>query len=180
MWWSQPGSNRRPPACKAGALPTELWPHWCSRTGLNRPPLDYQSSALPSELREHMAPREGLEPSRCPGSVIRRSIHLSYRGVLNGNPIVTGSRPESPVSFGLATTPFFEAFVFWRSEEDSNPQGLFSPTRTPAGPRTIGASLHVAQDRGFEPLEPLRAQRFSKPPQSASSANPAYGAPERT
>jgi hypothetical protein len=26
--WSQPGSNRRPPACKAGALPTELWPRW--------------------------------------------------------------------------------------------------------------------------------------------------------
>ena len=24
--WSQPGSNRRPPACKAGALPIELWP----------------------------------------------------------------------------------------------------------------------------------------------------------
>ena len=24
--WSQAGSNRRPPACKAGALPTELWP----------------------------------------------------------------------------------------------------------------------------------------------------------
>ena len=33
-WWSQTGSNRRPPACKAGALPTELWPRvrirWCS------------------------------------------------------------------------------------------------------------------------------------------------------
>ena len=25
-WWSQPESNRRPPACKAGALPSELWP----------------------------------------------------------------------------------------------------------------------------------------------------------
>ena len=25
-WWSQTGSERRPPACKAGALPTELWP----------------------------------------------------------------------------------------------------------------------------------------------------------
>ena len=25
-WWSQTGSNRRPPACKAGALPTELQP----------------------------------------------------------------------------------------------------------------------------------------------------------
>ena len=25
-WWSQSESNRRHPACKAGALPTELWP----------------------------------------------------------------------------------------------------------------------------------------------------------
>jgi hypothetical protein len=25
-WWSQAGSNRRPPACHAGALPAELWP----------------------------------------------------------------------------------------------------------------------------------------------------------
>ena len=27
IWWSQAGSNRRPPACHAGALPAELWPH---------------------------------------------------------------------------------------------------------------------------------------------------------
>ena len=26
IWWSQTGSNRRPHACKARALPTELWP----------------------------------------------------------------------------------------------------------------------------------------------------------
>ena len=26
-WWSRTGSNRRPHACKARALPTELWPH---------------------------------------------------------------------------------------------------------------------------------------------------------
>ncbi len=25
-WWSQPGSNRRPLACHASALPAELWP----------------------------------------------------------------------------------------------------------------------------------------------------------
>ncbi len=25
-WWSQTGSNRRPPPCKGGALPAELWP----------------------------------------------------------------------------------------------------------------------------------------------------------
>src|SRR5262245_32768190 len=40
VWWSQTGSNRRPPACKAGALPTELWPRLvpfpgkgCNRNG---------------------------------------------------------------------------------------------------------------------------------------------------
>ena len=33
-WWSQTGSNRRPPACKAGALPTELWPR--AMVGLGR------------------------------------------------------------------------------------------------------------------------------------------------
>ena len=31
-WWSQTGSNRRPHACKARALPTELWP----RAGMRR------------------------------------------------------------------------------------------------------------------------------------------------
>ena len=30
-WWSQTGSNRRPPACKAGALPAELWPLTCHK-----------------------------------------------------------------------------------------------------------------------------------------------------
>ena len=27
-WWRRSGSNRRPPACKAGALPAELRPQW--------------------------------------------------------------------------------------------------------------------------------------------------------
>ena len=31
-WWSQTGSNRRPHACKARALPAELWPHKDART----------------------------------------------------------------------------------------------------------------------------------------------------
>jgi hypothetical protein len=30
-WWSQTGSNRRPHACKARALPTELWPRAARR-----------------------------------------------------------------------------------------------------------------------------------------------------
>ena len=32
VWWSLSGSNRRPPACKAGALPAELWPRVCDGT----------------------------------------------------------------------------------------------------------------------------------------------------
>ena len=28
LWWRVPGSNRWPPACKAGALPAELTPHF--------------------------------------------------------------------------------------------------------------------------------------------------------
>jgi hypothetical protein len=34
QWWSQTGSNRRPHACKARALPAELWPH----SGCEHPP----------------------------------------------------------------------------------------------------------------------------------------------
>ena len=33
IWWSQTGSNRRPHACKARALPTELWP----QSGMRQP-----------------------------------------------------------------------------------------------------------------------------------------------
>ena len=63
-WWSQTGSNRRPPACKAGALPTELWPRlvpalpgrqsrsgappgkWWAWKDLNFRPHAYQACAL--------------------------------------------------------------------------------------------------------------------------------------
>src|ERR1700722_13628465 len=36
-WWSQTGSNRRPHACKARALPAELWPHFLRRPARRRP-----------------------------------------------------------------------------------------------------------------------------------------------
>ena len=53
-WWSQTGSNRRHPACKAGALPAELWPHflfrptrnWLARVDSNHRPHAYQACAL--------------------------------------------------------------------------------------------------------------------------------------
>ena len=70
-WWSQSGSNRRPPACKAGALPTELWP----------------PGSLPNErrMRHTDGVRGGLvvglggfEPPTSPLSGVR-SNQLSYR-----------------------------------------------------------------------------------------------------
>lgn len=51
-WWSQTGSNRRPHACKARALPTELWPRsgsapeWWARVDSNYRPHAYQACAL--------------------------------------------------------------------------------------------------------------------------------------
>ncbi len=64
-WWSQTGSNRRHPACKAGALPAELWPRtrrdggaselpgapqrrlqWWAWEDLNFRPHAYQARAL--------------------------------------------------------------------------------------------------------------------------------------
>ena len=54
LWWSQGGSNSRPPACKAGALPAELWPP-AGLVGLG-----------------------GIEPPTSPLSGVR-SNQLSYR-----------------------------------------------------------------------------------------------------
>ena len=46
-WWRRTGSNRRPIACKATALPTELRPlYWWAREDLNLRPHAYQACAL--------------------------------------------------------------------------------------------------------------------------------------
>ena len=59
VWWSQTGSNRRHPACKAGALPAELWPHHGCH-----------------QLKDMVGPgRLELPTSRLSGV---RSNHLSY------------------------------------------------------------------------------------------------------
>jgi hypothetical protein len=52
LWWSQTGSNRRPPACKAGALPTELWP----RAGRRPAVISHQSPVTRGLRRPSRAP----------------------------------------------------------------------------------------------------------------------------
>ena len=64
-WWSQTGSNRRPHACKARALPTELWPRKASGCSGRAPP-------------DEVVGLGGLEPptSRLSSA---RSNQLSYK-----------------------------------------------------------------------------------------------------
>ena len=49
-WWSQTGSNRRPEACKATALPTELWPHSLERITKQEAQRPYSLFATPHSL----------------------------------------------------------------------------------------------------------------------------------
>jgi hypothetical protein len=45
-WWSQTGSNRRPHACKARALPTELWPRAVTAATLSAIPPGWPDARL--------------------------------------------------------------------------------------------------------------------------------------
>ena len=100
VWWSVSGSNRRPPACKAGALPAELTPRSrfvvrLRRTFASRRPLAGRAprsnpGARPRKARhgvcvrrrrttqENLVGRDGLEPSTSRLSGVC-SNHLSYR-----------------------------------------------------------------------------------------------------
>ena len=73
-WWSQTGSNRRPPGCKPGALPAELWPH---QTPLLTP--DHLTTTAPR--RHNLIKMVGLGRLELPTSRLSgvRSNHLSYR-----------------------------------------------------------------------------------------------------
>ena len=60
IWWSQTGSNRRPHACKARALPTELWPQRRNdMVGLGR--LELPTSRLSSARSNQLS----YKPERC-------------------------------------------------------------------------------------------------------------------
>ena len=81
QWWSQSGSNRRPDACKATALPAELWPQSAIASVFGR-----------IEANPNMVGLGRLERPTSPLSGVR-SNHLSYRPrmirhiPLNGVPI---------------------------------------------------------------------------------------------
>jgi hypothetical protein len=65
-WWRQTGSNRRPPACKAGALPAELCPQTRRAHARRTPPHSIMVGLV------------GFEPTT-PALSRRCSNRLSYR-----------------------------------------------------------------------------------------------------
>jgi hypothetical protein len=71
-WWSQTGSNRRPEACKATALPAELWPlvRGLPRDGVNALDL-LESTRLMVGLGRFELPTSRLSSAR--------SNQLSYK-----------------------------------------------------------------------------------------------------
>jgi hypothetical protein len=74
-WWSRSESNRRPPACKAGALPTELRPR-CQRSEDRRQSRMHFRSSVFCPLALVGLGRFELPTSRLSGV---RSNQLSYR-----------------------------------------------------------------------------------------------------
>ena len=56
-WWRIAGSNRWPPECKSGALPTELQPHklWLAVGQVGLRGLEPRTSALSAQRSNHLS-----------------------------------------------------------------------------------------------------------------------------
>ena len=92
-WWSQTGSNRRPHACKARALPTELWPRPWVRSDMRRagPVLD------PAAARKMVGPGRLERPTSRLSGV--RSNHLSYGPPIPYAGCPSGKGVTSPIAW---------------------------------------------------------------------------------
>src|SRR5260370_41890258 len=65
VWWSQTGSNRRPHACKARALPTELWPRDSASQMVGLGGLEPPTSRLSSARSNQLSYKPELYARRC-------------------------------------------------------------------------------------------------------------------
>ena len=99
-WWSQAGSNRRPLACHASALPAELWPHVRSRSPRGR------GNERPAKVRK---PRRAVKKKRVSGPHLadpaavsdpparrsRRSMRIAVRHDQRIPPLGPAATPDS-------------------------------------------------------------------------------------
>jgi hypothetical protein len=94
-WWSQTGSNRRPHACKARALPTELWPR--RRTEDEHQTTEMNSVICPPSSVVRLPSLVGLGRLELPTSRLSsaRSNQLSYKPELMTPPGADSKVPKA-------------------------------------------------------------------------------------
>ena len=103
-WWSQAGSNRRPPACKAGALPAELWPRNLSF---------FRLALLVARSPDHILVRKPLRQSE---KIPRYRCSFSTQIMRHFRQIKAGRPKFSLLNEGLPT-PIWRKWWVW---EDLN------------------------------------------------------------
>jgi hypothetical protein len=115
--WSGPGSNRRPPGCKPGALPAELPPRGCAK--VNGSPTTYQADL----------PRKKPEPRVLPGAPYSASPvgRIRYGANTASTPRTTSVKSGSPAPAG------------WSPSSKLIVQFGKVPVRCPAGAPTGGS-----------------------------------------
>ena len=138
IWWSQTGSNRRPPACKAGALPIELWPRTPSKmVGLDR--LERSTSPLSGVHSNHLSYRpESLTPKelRTPVGLLpqRSAAQQSRKPRKRARPRRKRNEDGGVPPMGALDPEIETALMFPR-----DPREMFERTRTegltPAHPK---------------------------------------------
>ena len=80
-WWSQAGSNRRPLACHASALPAELWPHAKAPETTQGRPRCQASAPLAGTASDCAMPLEFPAPEPRPDSLEKRRRRRGSRFV---------------------------------------------------------------------------------------------------
>ena len=140
-WWRLAGSNRWPPACKAGALPAELSPHIFKEVG-----------------------KTGFEPAT-PWSQTKCSTKLSYFPyikliILNGAPDRSRTHNLLIRSQTLYPVELRALYLNWCRGPESNRYGDLSPQdfKSCASASSATPANIMERKTGFEPATPTLAR----------------------
>ena len=110
-WWSLSGSNRRPPACKAGALPAELRPHSGVNSALTAPswkPSHRRRSGIFASNRFHRFAGP-CGPSATMVGPGRFELPTSPLSGVRSNQLSYGPEPCGPDGIRISASPHSDA-----------------------------------------------------------------------
>ena len=106
-WWRWTGSNRRPPACKAGALPTELHPQTAPQTasGKSNTSKGKASSRSNPQKQQKTVFHTKATPRAKKGTIPGRQAKLVGRGGLEPPTSRLSSARSNQLSYKPKTCP---------------------------------------------------------------------------